>query len=305
MPRVSAAATTPPSGATPSWGRADRTYGGGLDLGRLAREALLARCGRLVLARDRLCGGLAVGGQQRRSGRGGRELRQRQAVALQARERARVDRRATGAGLGEREHRGDQHGVVLVAALGDPRALWGVHLADGGDHRAGDEACGDGRQRAEREERAADRLGGPGRGGVALAGLQAELALEEAGRAFKPVAPEPAEQLLGPVPHEQRADDQAKCGASNVHVDLHTCEIARASTCLSTPAPWETGDGPDSGERVAVAAAALDRGKESRAEVRGHRRGVYPLGRSFHRGGGPGSVCAFLRGRSPSSCSVR
>ena len=66
------------------------------------------------------------------------------------------------------------------------------------------------------EQRAADGLGGAGRGGVALAGLEAELSKNRA-VPVEAVAAEPAEQLLRPVTDEQRADDEAKCGSPEVH----------------------------------------------------------------------------------------
>src|SRR3954468_967918 len=110
----------------------------GRDLGLLAGEAVLARGGRVAadlrLALDRrvLGRGDALGGEQRRADRGGGELGKRPGVALQPRQRGLVHGWAPGAGLRERKHRGDEREVVLVAAVGDPRALLEMGLAGGG-----------------------------------------------------------------------------------------------------------------------------------------------------------------------------
>ena len=110
------------------------------------------------------------GGGDVRARRRRPQRRRRPAEAVQARERVRVDRRAARAALGERRDGRDQHGVVLPAAAGHPRALRAVDLADRRGHRAGEQRRRDRRQRAEREQRAAGGLGGcrPGsRGGAA------------------------------------------------------------------------------------------------------------------------------------------
>ena len=181
---------------------------------RAKRDSRSAR--RLLLGRGLV---EALRGQPRaRGGRG--ERGKHPAVALEPREQRRVDRRPARTGLGEGRRGGDQREVVLVAAARDPRAVLEVHLPDRRDHHAREHRRGERRERAERQQRAAQRLRAAGGGRMAPAGAQAELALEEAGRAVESVAAEPAEELLRSMADHQRPDRAAQEGSTEVHRHL-------------------------------------------------------------------------------------
>ena len=128
----------------------------------------------------------------------------------------RVHGRRTGTGLGQREDRGDQHDVVLVAAVSRPRPVLEVSAVDRGQHRRGQDRGRDRRRGAERNQRTAAGFGGSRGERVALAGPQAE-GLEPLGGALEAVAAEPAEELLGAVSDEETADGEAEKKASDFH----------------------------------------------------------------------------------------
>jgi hypothetical protein len=88
------------------------------------------------------------------------------------------------------------------------------------------------------------------------------------------------------VADEQRPDDEAKCGASKIH-----CVSLRVDCACKYLHSRQSGLG--NADRVVY------RGRRAPAQACPDRNV------SFHFGGGPGSVRAFLRGRRPSSCSAR
>ena len=121
----------------------------------------------------------------------------------------------SGSGLGQREHGGDQDQVVLVAAVGHPRAVLEVDAIDGGEHRGGQRRGGQRSRGAEHEQGATPASAGRRRArGACRAAAEV---LEELAGALEAVAAEPAEQLLGAVADEEATDGEAKDQASNFH----------------------------------------------------------------------------------------
>src|SRR6185312_12259947 len=82
----------------------------------------------------------------------------------------------------------------------------------------------------EGDEHAAPGLGRAGGDGVVATRAQPDR-LEELARPVRPVAAEPAAQLLGAVHEERRADGQAKEEASEIHGDR-----GRSYRCSAPPA---------------------------------------------------------------------
>src|SRR5205085_11468753 len=119
-----------------------------------------------------------------------------------------------------------------------------VHEPDRGRHRARRQQRAERRQKARREQRAASGLRRARGERLLLARREAELLLEEAARALRTVAAEPAEQLLRAVADEQTADRHAQDRHSKAHwVPASVGCICAPSGALSTPRFAATGAG--------------------------------------------------------------
>ncbi len=245
-------------GAPPSPGER-ASYGEPTDLGlvavadlhaRVARVAPLGRVGRSVCLGDRTTHPAIMRPVRRGRSRcplaccdrsGGRRCAEGQTGKRPARTplvttEGGVDGERAGSGVDQRDERGDQHGVVLPAALRRPDALRLVDLADRGDHRA-DQARGGQRRGCPGDQQCSPRRLGDARcEGVGADGTHVQGAHHLLG-ALQAGAVEPAEQLLRAVADEEGADD----GAGSESSELHAPTPTRGAVAQPHPTPGDLG----------------------------------------------------------------
>ena len=188
-----------------------------------------------------------------------------QPVPERSRPSAAVERQRAGPDLDERQHGGDQHDVVLVAAVAQPRPVLGVHGLDRREHRRGQHRGRERRRQAGREQRAAAGLGRARGDRVGLGRAQAQL-LEALGGRLQAVAAEPAEQLLRAVPEEEPTHDHPQQQPSDLHLSALSSWLHLA--CLHLHLQRHSSGGPLYGAAGTTTSGPCSRGQRARLERR-------------------------------------
>src|SRR5205823_6144245 len=127
-----------------------------------------------------------------------------------------IERPAAGTDTRQTEAGGDQHQVVLEAAVAIPEAVFAVDRRDRRDHHRDDAGSSDRHEPAEQQQETTAKFAQSGDHGVGTSGPQAH-GVELSGGASLTTAAKDSEQFLGAVAHEQQPNHQTENEESNAH----------------------------------------------------------------------------------------